>query len=161
MKDIMRLLGVKRTAMQQWIDRGYLAPSIEKAAGHGTRNVWSRKDMFRIAAFQELLAHGFSRDEAADLLNTSETLVISDRGVELPGKGVPKIEAQVLFGTATYAFHVEDAEGRVINSLVVAMNEERGAEALAKFVAHEGIVSIRSLRAVNLTEAIRKIHSQM
>jgi len=63
--DITKLLGVKRTTQQQWMDLGYIAPSIQRAEGSGTKNVFSLNDIYRIAIFMRLTEGGFSRDEAA------------------------------------------------------------------------------------------------
>lgn len=73
-KDITKILGLKRTAVQQWLDRGFVAPSVESASGHGTRNLWSRGDIIDLAVFQTLLEHGFSREEASAFIKEKEVV---------------------------------------------------------------------------------------
>lgn len=73
-KDITQILGLKRTAVQQWLDRGFVAPSVESAAGHGSRNIWSRGDIFDLAIFKTLLEHGFSREEASAFIKEKEAV---------------------------------------------------------------------------------------
>jgi hypothetical protein len=73
-RDITRILGIKRPALQQWIERGFVSPSIEKAGALGRRNVWSRADMFMLGAFHELIKRGFSREEAGRFLKKHKVI---------------------------------------------------------------------------------------
>ena len=66
--DVEKITGVKRTRLQQWLERGYLKPSIQEAGGHGTRNIYSRKDLYLIASFKRIAESGISRQMAADML---------------------------------------------------------------------------------------------
>jgi DNA-binding transcriptional MerR regulator len=42
------LIGMKRANLQQWIEKGFIRPSIERACGVGTRNLFSEGDVFQI-----------------------------------------------------------------------------------------------------------------
>ena len=64
-KDVYELTGVKRNRLQAWIERGFISPSIKKANGHGTRNIWSKKDIKKIKKFKRLIELGYSRRLAA------------------------------------------------------------------------------------------------
>ena len=66
--DVTEITGVKRTRLQQWIDLGFIKPSIQSASGHGSRNLWSREDLSKIAIFKEIAESGLSRKIAADLI---------------------------------------------------------------------------------------------
>ena len=58
---VYEITGVKRNRLQVWMERGWITPSIEEASGHGTRNVFNRKDLYFIAMFKELVARGLPR----------------------------------------------------------------------------------------------------
>jgi DNA-binding transcriptional MerR regulator len=64
--DIVKLLQISRSNLQQWIDRGFVLPSLEKAEGKGTRNKFSREDLYRIRLFQKLHEAGLSQREASE-----------------------------------------------------------------------------------------------
>lgn len=68
LKQITEILKVKRNRLQQWMENGYLTPSVVKSNIQGERNIWSFSDMVRIASFQQLLKNGLSRVGASDIL---------------------------------------------------------------------------------------------
>ena len=63
-KDIAKL-GIKRERMKNWLERGFVRPSIKTANGAGTRNIFSRCDLYAIMLFRSLVCHGFSRENSA------------------------------------------------------------------------------------------------
>jgi len=65
--DIIKALGIDRERLRQWLDRGLVRPSIERSEGRGTRNIFSRWDVYGIALFKQLLERGVSRTQAARL----------------------------------------------------------------------------------------------
>lgn len=71
-KDLEEL-GLKRTMLQQWIDRGYMRPSIRKAKEGERGNIWSLEDVQRLLAFRAMLKAGFARDLAAAILDRAAT----------------------------------------------------------------------------------------
>ena len=82
-RDITRILGIKRPTLQQWIERGFVSPSIEKAGALGRRNVWNRADMFRLGEFHELIKRGFSREEASKFLKNCRVITTSGGKTEI------------------------------------------------------------------------------
>jgi hypothetical protein len=62
--DIAKILGIKRSSLQQWIDFRFVEPSIARAEGRGTKNLFSAEDVFRIAVFRELYSAGLSQKYA-------------------------------------------------------------------------------------------------
>ncbi len=64
--EIVERLGIDLGRLREWLKRGYVAPSVERAAGRGTRSVFSRWDLYRIELFRTLVDRGFSREAAAD-----------------------------------------------------------------------------------------------
>ena len=71
-KDLEEL-GLKRTMLQQWVDRGYMETSIRKARGGERGNIWSLEDVQRLLAFRAMLKAGFTRDLAAAILDRAAT----------------------------------------------------------------------------------------
>lgn len=67
--DFDKKLGVQRNVMAQWIMRGYIVPSVTRAKGLGTRNLFSRNDAYRIVLFKKLVETGIRRDEAKYYIN--------------------------------------------------------------------------------------------
>ena len=68
--DVTKITGVKRLRLHQWIEQGFLRPSIQEASGHGTRNIYSRADLYKIALFKKLVESGLQRKRVAEIINT-------------------------------------------------------------------------------------------
>ena len=66
--DIVKKLDIPRERLREWIDRGFIVPSIERSSGQGTKNLFSRKDVYLIALFEKFLVSGISRKMAARLI---------------------------------------------------------------------------------------------
>jgi len=62
--DVAELLGIKRVALAQWLSRGYIEPSVQKARGRGGRNKFSINDLYQIKFFMRLLESGVCRNDA-------------------------------------------------------------------------------------------------
>ena len=65
--DVLRFFGINRVTLQDWLFRGYIEPDI-KADGKGTRNYYSKENLYQISLFCFLTDHGFYREEAARLV---------------------------------------------------------------------------------------------
>jgi hypothetical protein len=61
--DILKL-GIKRERLKDWIERGLVQPSIQKAAGQGTTHLFSIYDLYLIKLFERLVSRGLSRIDA-------------------------------------------------------------------------------------------------
>jgi len=68
--DIEKITGIKRPLLQQWLDKGIIAPSIQVSSGPGTRNVYSVEDVYKIAAIKKINEFGLTREKAATLVNS-------------------------------------------------------------------------------------------
>jgi len=69
LSDVMEIIGIKKTSLENWIGFGYVGPSIQKATGTGSRNIFSLEDLCEIGLFKRLVDRGFSREEAAKFAN--------------------------------------------------------------------------------------------
>jgi len=67
--EVTKITGVKLNRLQPWMERGFIEPSIQKATGHGTRNIFSRDDLYKIQLFKEMVEKGISRKLAAENLS--------------------------------------------------------------------------------------------
>ncbi len=67
--DIQRALKIPRERFRQWIDMGFVKPSVP-AAGAGTRASFKRTDVYCIAVFEYLIMRGFKRGIAARFVET-------------------------------------------------------------------------------------------
>jgi DNA-binding transcriptional MerR regulator len=67
--EIREKLGIKVDRLKDWMNRGFISPSIQKASGQGTKNLFSRWDLYAIKLFQYLIDRGFSRKIAAECIS--------------------------------------------------------------------------------------------
>ena len=54
-KDVITILAIPRERFKEWVFRGYIKPSLQKAEGTGTKNIYSRFDLYAIKLFDLLL----------------------------------------------------------------------------------------------------------
>ena len=66
--DIIRILDIPRERLQDWMNRNFIIPSIRKAEGKGTKNVFSRNDLYGIELFSFLINNGIKRKVASSLI---------------------------------------------------------------------------------------------
>jgi DNA-binding transcriptional MerR regulator len=67
--DVVKITNVKRTRLQQWLEKGWISPSVQQAEGAGTRNVYSLNDLYTIAIFKQVTEMGLPRKLVADFLS--------------------------------------------------------------------------------------------
>ena len=66
--DVTKITEVKLNRLQPWMERGWITPSIQKATGHGTRNIFSLSDLLNIAFFKKAVESGLSRKAISQLI---------------------------------------------------------------------------------------------
>jgi len=71
--DIEKITGINRPRLQQWLEKGFIIPSIQVASGPGTRNIYSIEDVYKIAGIKKIIEFGFTREKAAHLVNSINT----------------------------------------------------------------------------------------
>lgn len=84
--DIVKALDIPRERLREWMNRGYIEPSIQKASGQGTKALFSRADIYLVALFKKLIGLGFSRKSASDFVKLYPSLESA-----FPGKPDPFI----------------------------------------------------------------------
>ena len=60
---------IKPERLREWIIRGYITPSIQKANGQGTRALFSSDDWKKVRNLTSLIDFGLSRECAARVIN--------------------------------------------------------------------------------------------
>jgi len=64
-RHVEKVTGVKQMRLYQWLDRGYITPSIQQTSNTGVRNIYSLEDLYHIALFKKLVESGLSRSVTA------------------------------------------------------------------------------------------------
>jgi hypothetical protein len=62
--DVRRILGVKRHRLQQWIEKEFVIPSVERAKRVGSKSIFSLKDLYKLKLFLQLADLGIPLDGA-------------------------------------------------------------------------------------------------
>jgi len=124
--DIEKITGVKRNRLQQWLEREYIAPSIQVASGHGTRNIWSHNDLYTIALFKKITESGLSRKVVSDFLSAGTIgekdakgiycLVYMREGEKVKAESVPLFSGFLHDGTPTMTL---DHVGNITNMGII------------------------------------------
>ena len=71
--DVTRITSVTRVRLHQWIELGYVTPSIQRAEGTGRRHIWSRPDLVKIILLKRLIDGGMHRKKAAEVVTDLNT----------------------------------------------------------------------------------------
>lgn len=67
--DIINKLGIPRGRLREWMNEGFIVPSVQKAEGVGTKALFDRVDIVTIVIFKHLIeAHKIARSEAATIV---------------------------------------------------------------------------------------------
>jgi hypothetical protein len=88
--DFEKKLGIQRNLLAQWIMLEYIVPSLTRAKGVGTKNLFSRNDAYKIVLFKKLVETGIRRDEAKYYVNIN---------FEAVGRGTKDKEFAVIYRT--------------------------------------------------------------
>lgn len=78
---ISKLFGIPRSTIQLALDRGMIQPSIQRAEGRGTKNLFSKTDLFLLRIFHKLCETGLSQKEASEYLSYFDFDVIEKKGL--------------------------------------------------------------------------------
>jgi DNA-binding transcriptional MerR regulator len=100
--DVARVSRVPLRKVISYIERGYIVPSIQDAAGHGSKRLWNSTDLVRcllIGYLQANLSADFVRSLAESVAD--ETLVGPECSWEiiLPEEGAGKVDPVVRFSS--------------------------------------------------------------
>ena len=106
--DIVKTLEIPRERLRSWMKEGFIQPTVP-AEGQGTKAVFSRKDVYAVALFKDLLGAGFRREIAAShmgefskVFHKSYELVLY-RQISLPGGCMMHCAPVILTGNNNFA----------------------------------------------------------
>jgi hypothetical protein len=106
--DIVKVLEIPRERLRSWMKEGFIRPTTP-ARGQGTKAVFSRKDIYGISLFDNLLDAGFRREVAAShmrefakVFHKNYELVLY-RQVSLPGGCMMHCSPVIVTGNNTFA----------------------------------------------------------
>ncbi len=82
--NLQKAFGWKVDTIKEWMIRGFIVPAI-RAKGIGTKNLFSRFDVYIAKLFVRLLKQGFSREEASGITKTiyAQLMLICTNGYTL------------------------------------------------------------------------------
>ena len=66
--DICKALSITRERIRDWMDRGFIKPSIQEAKGQGTKALFSRNDIYLVELFLTLIRNGINRRESSGII---------------------------------------------------------------------------------------------
>jgi hypothetical protein len=142
--DITRIFGLKIERQKNWLKEGYIEPSIRKADGHGTKNIFSLEDLYFIALFQHLIQkNGFARGQAA-------VRVKLIRNLHNIAKGAHRMRLTRLNTAGINQIKEEWANLDAIEFVVVGYVEDP-----QKALAYHNLSKTRAIRSVPPGEKIR------
>lgn len=141
--EVERYTNVKRLRLHQWIDLGHFEPSIQRAYGSGTQNIFSLNDLYKIVLFRKLLQGGLSRSEAGIYSNVefSTVKLLREQGAQYVHYGV--------FRKCRINSSESDLHGRLIWHQNINLFEK------------ELIAGISIVTLINLYEIVDEVHSRM
>lgn len=61
------MLNTTRSAVQLWLDKNFVKPSVYEAEGPGTKNIFSENDIYKIFLFKILQEAGIRQSEASSI----------------------------------------------------------------------------------------------
>jgi hypothetical protein len=64
---VARMLNTTRSAVQLWLDKNFVKPSVYAAEGPGTKNIFSENDIYKIFLFKILQEAGIRQSEASSI----------------------------------------------------------------------------------------------
>jgi len=71
--QICDALDIRKERFREWIDFEYIKPKV-RAKGRGSKNLFSKTDVYFIVLFKDLLESGFSREESSKRVESYITI---------------------------------------------------------------------------------------
>jgi hypothetical protein len=88
--DIARMFDIKIDRIKDWITRGYIVPSIQRAKGQGTKSLFNEDDIVTILLFMNLLEIT-NRENAGEIAKRFRSGKLWTRGSYTKEKGAVAI----------------------------------------------------------------------
>lgn len=121
-------LGIKRERLKEWMAKGFIEPS-KKASGPGTKNLFTRLDLYQIKLFAYVVECGFSREDTA-----FRTGVFSRAQKSLRDETIPLGHDEAFFVEQKENFERGLADLASVSFLVFHNRRDQGNPALFRFM---------------------------
>lgn len=145
--DVLTVIEEKADTLNAWLRDSFIEPSVKKAKGPGTRNIFNRNDLFNIMLFKVLAKTTSDRREASNVVKGA--LIYWDKMEEDGGDFQLSIVKKYIDSTQ---------EARLSISPVVKRSSDNFDHGVIAKKFDEGFnVAI----VVNLTAIIKKVSSKL
>ena len=67
--DVANIFDMPVGRFREWLNNGFIIPSVQQADGPGTKNIFNFADLLLIAVLKKLVESGLSRESAAKYVN--------------------------------------------------------------------------------------------
>jgi len=81
--EISKILGIPRGSIQQYMDRQIIHPSIAESTGQGSKNLFSKDDLYHLQILLYFQKYGFTQKNASKL---SRQLITENYGMMIKGE---------------------------------------------------------------------------
>ncbi len=144
--EVARIAQVHNERLRDWVNRGFITPSIRPAGGKGVKALFSFEDLLAVAMFKKLVEIGLPRGYAADFVQTNHQ---TWKAGLLPTK--ESLDHEKSLGPTWYLFFRRQGE------IVGSAYERRGVPGLQKALeAREA----DAVLGINFDRILRDIYSK-
>lgn len=155
--EVAKILQLKFSRVQQWLARGHFHATSQKAKGSGSRNAFSRDDLYRAAIFAKLMSRGYSSEEASKYIRAS--VVTPEAQEKLKSGDYLSTERPRYLALITHTIEEEHEE----TALMVSSLYLKDSEAVRTMLTiHEYFGEMDNLLLLNLQkimdEVDRRVH---
>jgi len=144
----IKILDIKKECLQEWLFKDFIKPEVP-ATGRGTKNYFSKKNLYEIALFSYLLGKGLSRKEASKILRTN----IMDPFTQLDKKAMKMLQKNIPFKSISPLLIIYKSGKKYISEAIFD-NE-------LIFSVEEDIVqkNIDEIQIINIGKLIKKVNA--
>jgi len=81
------ILGIARHRLRDWQERHYIIPTVQESDGRGTKNLFSREDLYWIRMFEYMVGQGIACGRSAEYVVVGLHTIFGHGIVELKERG--------------------------------------------------------------------------
>ena len=146
--QVIKLLNIRQERLQEWLYKKFIKPEVP-ATGRGTKNYFSKKNLYEISLFNYLLGKGLSRKEASKILKTD----IMDPITQYDKKIMKSLQKNISFKSISPMLIIYKS-GKKYLSKVIFDNE-------LNFRVEEDIVQkkIDEIQIINIDNLIKEVNN--
>lgn len=93
--QIIKALNIPRERLKDWMEKGFVKPSLQQARGKGTKALFSLLDVYSLALFKHLIEEcHFSRDAASHFSSMWLQYIYNfpyEHGKEIPDRAISEL----------------------------------------------------------------------